>query len=60
MNLNHRFVKAGMTLEELASEDHLMVSLSGDIIGPTDRALFQHGLFRRIAATVNHFPLLLI
>jgi len=55
MNLNHRFVKAGMTLEEFASEDHLMVSLSGDIIGPTDRALFQHGLSRRIAATVNHF-----
>jgi DNA-binding transcriptional LysR family regulator len=55
MNHDHPLAKADLSLEEFASADHLLVSLSGDITGYTDQVLLQHGLTRRVAVTVNHF-----
>ncbi|MEM0952619.1 MAG: LysR family transcriptional regulator [Pseudomonadota bacterium] len=51
----HPLAKPDMTLEEFADADHLLVSLTGDTVGFTDRVLSQRGLKRRIAMTVNHF-----
>lgn len=55
MRQGHPLAKADLTLEEFASADHLLVSLSGDTTGVTDQVLVQHGLKRRIAMSVNHF-----
>lgn len=55
MHKAHPLAKADISLEEFASADHLLVSLSGDITGYTDQVLMQLGLTRRIAFTVNHF-----
>ena len=55
MRPGHPLAKPGMTLEQFASADHLLVSLTGDTVGFTDRVLAQRGLQRRIAMTVNHF-----
>lgn len=55
MRKGHPLAKADLDLEEFAAADHLLVSLSGDTVGFTDRVLAQQGLKRRIAMTVNHF-----
>ncbi len=55
MHKDHHLAKADISLEEFASADHLLVSLSGDTTGYTDQVLLQLGLTRRIACTVNHF-----
>src|SRR5699024_1977300 len=38
--------------------DHVMMSLSGDAVGPVDELLHTRGLSRRMAMTVNHFSLI--
>ena len=58
MRKDHELAKPGLSLEEFAAADHLLVSLSGDVTGFTDQVLAQHGLKRRIAMSVNHFSVL--
>jgi len=55
MRKNHPLAKSNLTIEQFAAADHLLVSLSGNIVNPTDQALLQIGLTRRIAFTVNQF-----
>lgn len=55
MRKDHPLAKPNLSIEEFAAADHLLISLSGDSAGPTDQALQQLGLSRRVAMTVNHF-----
>ena len=55
MRKDHPLAAKNLTVEEFASANHLLVSLSGDATSPTDQALQQMGLNRRIAFTVNKF-----
>lgn len=55
MRKGHHLAKKRLTVEEFSSSEHLLVSLSGDVTNPTDQALQQLGLSRRIALTVNNF-----
>jgi len=55
MRPDHPLTQVDFTLEEFASSDHLLVSLSGEASGYTDEVLAQYGLSRRVAMTVNHF-----
>lgn len=55
MRKGHPLAKKDLTIEEFALAQHLLVSLSGDTASPTDQALQQRGLSRRIAFTVNNF-----
>jgi len=55
MRKHHPLAKSDLTIEQFAAADHLLVSLSGNIANPTDQALLQVGLTRRIAFTVNQF-----
>ncbi len=55
MRKNHPLTKTELNIDQFAAADHLLVSLSGDIANPTDQALHQLGLTRRIAYTVNQF-----
>jgi DNA-binding transcriptional LysR family regulator len=55
MRKGHPLTKKRLTVEEFSLAEHLLVSLSGDIASPTDQALQQRGLNRRIAFTVNSF-----
>ena len=55
MRKNHPLAGHRLSVEDFSSADHLLVSLSGDISSPTDQALQQLGLKRRIAMTVNKF-----
>jgi len=55
MRKGHFLAKPNLTIEEFAAAEHLLVSLSGDSAGPTDQALHQLGLTRRVAFTVNQF-----
>jgi len=55
MRKDHPLAKPNLSIEEFAAADHLLVSLSGDSTGPTDQALQQLGMSRRVAITVNHF-----
>jgi DNA-binding transcriptional LysR family regulator len=55
MRKGHFLAKPNLTIEEFAAAEHLLVSLSGNSAGPTDQALHQLGLTRRVAFTVNQF-----
>lgn len=55
MRASHNLAKGKLTLERFADADHLLVSLSGDLLGYTDLELSKHGLQRRIAMTINNF-----
>ena len=55
MRKDHPLTRLQLTVETFALAEHLLVSLSGDITSPTDQALQQQGLSRRIALTVNSF-----
>ncbi|MCF6194100.1 MAG: LysR family transcriptional regulator, partial [Kangiellaceae bacterium] len=55
MRKDHPLAKKLLTVEEFSLAEHLLVSLSGDIASPTDQALQQLGLTRRVAFTVNNF-----
>ena len=55
MRKSHPLAKKQLTVEEFSLAQHLLVSLSGDIASPTDQALQQLGLTRRVALTVNKF-----
>jgi DNA-binding transcriptional LysR family regulator len=55
MRKDHPLTKKRLTVEEFSLAEHLLVSLSGDITSPTDQALQQLGLTRRVAFTVNKF-----
>lgn len=63
MRPDHPLAKDRLTLDDFVRAQHLLVSISGDVTGPTDQALSNLGLSRRIAMTVNDFynvaPLLL-
>ena len=55
MRKDHPLTKKRLTVENFSLAEHLLVSLSGDITSPTDQALQQLGLTRRVAFTVNKF-----
>jgi len=55
MRKGHSLAQKPLTVEAFALAQHLLVSLSGDISSPTDQALQQLGLTRRVALTVNNF-----
>lgn len=55
MRQGHPLQNKKLTLEKFTQAEHLLVSLSGDTQGPTDRELAKQGLTRRVAMTVNHF-----
>jgi len=55
MRHDHPLAGKELSIEEFAAADHLLVSLSGDSFGITDRVLHQHNLTRRVAMTVNNF-----
>ena len=55
MRKDHPLTKRRLTVEEFSRAEHLLVSLSGDVSSPTDQALQQLGLTRRVAFTVNSF-----
>ena len=57
MRPGHKLVKDDLSLSEFANAEHLLVSLSGDVVGVTDEVLAQQGLSRRIAMTVNQFAM---
>jgi DNA-binding transcriptional LysR family regulator len=57
MRPGHPLAKSKLTIDEFAKAEHLLVSLSGDVIGFTDEVLAQRGLSRRIAMTVNQFSM---
>ncbi|MEM1111922.1 MAG: LysR family transcriptional regulator [Pseudomonadota bacterium] len=58
MRAGHPLAEVELDLEAFSNADHLLVSLSGDTSGFTDRVLAQNGLKRKIAMTVNHFNVL--
>jgi len=55
MRKGHPLAKPNLSIAEFAAAEHLLVSLSGDSTSPTDQALHQLGLSRRVAFTVNQF-----
>ena len=55
MRPDHPLAKEQLTLDEFVNADHLLVSLTGDATGPTDQALNNLGLKRRVAMSVNQF-----
>ena len=55
MRKNHPLAKTKLTVEKFAAADHLLISMSGGSASPTDQALSQMGLARRVAFTVNQF-----
>ncbi|MEW9797245.1 LysR family transcriptional regulator [Alteromonas sp. CYL-A6] len=55
MRQGHPLAKQSLSLEDFISADHLLVSVSGDVTGPTDQVLANMGLTRRVAMTVNSF-----
>lgn len=55
MRNDHPLAHADLSIEEFASAEHLLVTLSGETTGFSDQVLMQHGLSRRIAMTTNHF-----
>ena len=55
MRPGHPLATEQLTLEDFVKADHLLVSITGDINGPTDQVLNNIGLRRRIAMTVNDF-----
>jgi len=55
MRPDHPLAKAQLTLEDFVAADHLLVSVTGDVTGPTDQVLANMGLKRRIAMSVNQF-----
>jgi DNA-binding transcriptional LysR family regulator len=55
MRPNHPLAKQQLTLDNFLTADHLLVSVTGDVTGPTDQALANLGLKRRVAMSVNQF-----
>jgi len=55
MRPGHPLAKSKLSVEEFANAQHLLVSLSGDVVGITDEVLAQRGLSRTIAMSVNQF-----
>ena len=55
MNPAHKLASGKFTLQKFVNADHLLVSLSGDVFGYTDRVLAEKNLKRNIAMTVNGF-----
>ncbi|WP_334056787.1 LysR family transcriptional regulator [Alteromonas sp. S005] len=55
MRPDHPLAKSQLSLEDFVAADHLLVSVTGDVTGPTDQALANLGLKRRVAMSVNQF-----
>ena len=52
---DHPALRGRLTLQRLASLDHLLVAPSGDAFGSVDGVLREAGLSRHVAVTVPHF-----
>jgi len=55
MRPDHPLAKEQITLDQFVEADHLLVSLTGDVTGPSDIALQSLGKKRRVAMSVNNF-----
>lgn len=55
MRPGHPLAKERLSLEDFVNADHLLVSITGETTGPTDQALQNMGLSRRVAMSVNQF-----
>lgn len=55
MRTQHPLAKSDLSIKAFANGEHLLVTLSGNTANPTDQALQQLGLTRRVAFTVNKF-----
>ena len=55
MRPDHPLAKKELSLEDFVAADHLLVSITGDVTGPTDQVLANMGLSRRVAMSVNQF-----
>lgn len=54
MRQGHPLANKPLDINAYADAEHLLFSLSGEAWGSVDQLLYQHGLTRRIAMTVNH------
>ncbi|MFI8910343.1 LysR family transcriptional regulator [Streptomyces sp. NPDC053513] len=53
----HPLLRGGLTRRRFATDaDHLVVSRRGRLQGPVDTALAEHGLRRRVVASVGTYP----
>lgn len=52
---DHALAGHDITLEEFVAANHLLVTITGEATGVTDRVLEKMGLKRRIPMTCNHF-----
>jgi DNA-binding transcriptional LysR family regulator len=58
---DHPTVRGAVSVEAYVNMDHVLVTLSGDLVGIVDRALTRKGLKRRIVAGLPYFmPVLAI
>ncbi|WP_334030062.1 LysR family transcriptional regulator [Alteromonas sp. P256] len=55
MRPDHPLAASQLTLDDFVAADHLLVSMTGDVTGPTDQVLANLGLKRRVAMSVNQF-----
>jgi DNA-binding transcriptional LysR family regulator len=55
MRRDHPLSNGAMTKESFLSAEHLLVSLSGNPVGPIDNVLDLVGEHRRVAVTLNNF-----
>ncbi|QJR80001.1 LysR family transcriptional regulator [Alteromonas pelagimontana] len=55
MRPDHPLAKRRLALQEFVEAEHLLVSVTGDVTGPTDQALMNIGMTRRVAMSVNNF-----
>lgn len=55
MRKRHPLAMTDLSVQAFAQAQHLLVTLSGNTANPTDHALQQLGLTRRVAFTVNKF-----
>lgn len=54
MRPDHPLAKGPLSIDDFVNTDHLLVSITGDILGPSDQALRVLGRKRRVAMTVNN------
>ena len=55
MRRGHPLARESITLDEFASAEHLLITLTGEATGFVDRLLKKRGLKRRVAMTANQF-----
>lgn len=54
MRPDHPLARKPLSVEAFARAEHLLISITGDILGPSDAALRTLGYKRRVAMTINN------